>query len=436
MLLRSRMNGDVAVLGLNGRRALRVKPEMTISITAVFGVVLQTMRRHEGERRQLEYERQAAIGRRMETIGTLASGMAHNLNNIIAAIAGFNALNEMHVAPKSIVGRSVADIDIALQRAQAVIREVLNFGRRLERTLSDINVSELQSETAAMLAVSLPSKVLLQADKPIGHWRVLGNFGHLQQVLLNICFNAAQAMTAGGTIRWENRHVVVKEALQMSHAVVNPGPYVTISIRDEGQGIEPAIVQHIFDRFFTTRANGTGLGLSTARDIVEQHGGTIDVQSMRGKGSSFTLWLPTLPESAVGEEPAPSGGGEVVLVINADAARLAIDEELVAALGYEPSGLCDTGAIDDFEGYVDMVLIAGIEEQSVAAALNTVRLAKWGVPILVAAKRSTSITLDPALSYPLQPVELASALSETLKSLEARVSCGAERGGDLTVSHP
>lgn len=437
ILLRSEMNGENAVFGLKGQWALRVEPEMTQALKTVLGVVLQTLRRHEGKQRQVEYEREAAIGRRMETIGTLASGMAHNLNNIIAAIAGFNAIIEMQVASDSIVGQSVVDINIAVRRAQAMVREVLNFGRRLERMSSDIDVSELLSETAAMLTVSLPNNILLQADKPAEPWRVLGNFGHLQQVMMNISFNAAQSMTTGGTIRWGNRYVLVKEPLQTSCAIIDPGPYVAISIRDEGIGISPKIMARIFDPFFTTRANGTGLGLSTARDIVEQHGGTIDVWTMPGEGSIFTLWLPATFQAASEEEdPAPCGGGEIVLVINTDTARLAIDEELVAALGYEPSGLWDTGAIDDFEGYVDMVLIAGMEELSVTAALDAVRQAKWRVPILVATKQSATIMPAPSLSYPLRPVELASALSQALTSLETRVIYGAERGRALTVTRP
>lgn len=418
ILLRSSLAGEEAILGFSERRSLNVKPEIVNAARAVFTATLQTLRRQHIERRQLRYERDAAIGRRMETFGTFASGMAHNLNNIIAAIAGFNAITEMHATPDSVIGRSVADIDTAVRRGRAIVGEVLSFGRRLERTSSIVNIGELLSETAVMMAVSLPEKISLQVGEAPEQLEVTGNFGQLQQVLLNICNNAAYAMPAGGVITWESSCVVMDDAVQTSHATLACGAYVKISIRDEGLGMTPSVASRIFEPFFTTRIAGTGLGLSTARDIVAKHDGAIDVRSAPNQGSDFTLWLPVMATpSFAPPPPIATGGGEVVLIINSDANRLAIDEELVAALGYEPSGLLDVTAIDDFEGFVDLVLIAGMDEASIAAALEVVRATKWRVPVLLAtARASVDIPIQP-LSYPLRPVDLAGALSHALKSL-------------------
>lgn len=419
ILLRSDLAGEEAILGFSERRSLSAKPEIINAARAVFSATLQTLHRQHIERRQLRYERDAALGRRMETFGTFASGMAHNLNNILGAIAGFNAITEMHAGPNSVVGRSVTDIDTAVKRGRAIVGEVLSFGRRLERTSSTVDIGELLSETALMMAVSLPDKITLQMGKASDRLEVTGNFGQLQQALLNICNNAALSMPAGGVITCESSRVIMNDTVQTSHVTLPCGAYVRISIRDEGSGMTPSVTSRIFEPFFTTRVAGTGLGLSTARDIVAKHGGAIDVRSAPNEGSTFTLWLPamtirSLPPAA----PITTGGGEVVLIINVDANRLAIDEELVAALGYEPSGLLDVADIDDFEGFVDLVLIAGVDERSVTTTLEIVRATKWCVPILLATVgRSPNISIQP-LSYPLRPVDLAGALSQALKSLE------------------
>jgi signal transduction histidine kinase len=419
ILLRSSLAGEEAILGFSERRSLSANPEIINAARAVFSATLQTLRRQHIERRQLRYERDAALGRRMETFGTFASGMAHNLNNILAAIAGFNAIIEMHTAPNSVIGRSVADIDTAVRRGRAIVGEVLSFGRRLERTSSTVDIGELLSETAVMMAVSLPDKITLRTGEPLDRLEVTGNFGQLQQVLLNICNNAAFAMPDGGVITWESNRVVVDDVVQTSHATLACGTYVNISIRDEGSGMTPSVASHIFEPFFTTRVGGTGLGLSTARDIVAKHGGAIDVRSAPNEGSDFTLWLPAVAiRSPPPAPPITTGGGEVVLIINVDANRLAIDEELVAALGYEPSGLLDAADIDDFEGFVDLVLIAGVDDGMVTTTLEIVRGTKWRVPVLLAtAWPSPNIPIQP-LSYPLRPVDLATALSHALHSME------------------
>jgi signal transduction histidine kinase len=413
VLLRFNSRGETAILGLSGRNALRIMPEVTETILSVLDEVLQLLQQHQIDHWKWMHGQDKITERRMETIGIFASGMAHNLNNVIAAIAGFNAITERHVAPDSVAGRSAIDINVSVRRAQEIVSEVLSFGRRLERPSSIVDVGDLLAETATMLAVSLPRRIKVERDEPDRKCQVTGNFGQLQQVLLNICNNAANAMVAGGTIWLECRRVVLSEERRTTLGVLDPGAYVTVSIIDSGIGMSSTTAARIFDPFFTARAGGSGLGLSTARDIIEQHSGAIDVQSRTGEGATFTLWLPAAPPHFLAaSDAAPTGSGKVVLIINADADRLIIDEELVAELGYEPLAVCDTNMIDDIEGKADAVLIAGIDGDTVAAALDVVRQAGLSLPVLVAAAATAAITPAPSLGYPLARRELANALSQ------------------------
>src|SRR5450631_1310607 len=171
---------------------------------------------------------------------------------------------------------------------------------------------------------------------------VSGELAQLQQVILNLCNNAAQAMENAGRIELETEvHDVTAERF-LSHGELQPGRYVRISVRDAGCGMEGTTLARIFEPFFTTRSDGNGLGLSTVREIVREHGGAINVTSALGKGSRLEVWLPCMQGKVQPAEvdvmTLPLGHGETVLVVAADQARLLRDEEMLAALGYEPVG--------------------------------------------------------------------------------------------------
>jgi signal transduction histidine kinase len=439
VLLRFTSRGETAIVGLSGRNALRIMPEATDTILSVLDEVLQLLRQHQIDHWKWMHGQDKTTERRMETIGIFASGMAHNLNNVIAAIAGFNAITERHVAPDSVAGRSAIDINVSVRRAQEIVSEVLSFGRRLERPSTIVDVGDLLAETATMLAVSLPRRIKIERDGSSRKCQVTGNFGQLQQVLLNICNNAAHAMAAGGTIRFECRRIVLSAERNTRLGVLDPGAYVTVSVIDSGIGMSSTTAARIFDPFFTARAGGSGLGLSTARDIIEQHGGGIDVQSQPGKGTTFMLWLAAAPPHFIAaSDAALTGSSKVVLIINADADRLMIDEELVAELGYEPLAICDISMIEDMKSKADAVLIAGIDGDTVAAALDMVRRAGLSLPILVAAAATAAIAPAPSLGYPLGRRELADALSKIVfQNLEqARASVDVSTNGAIAAGAP
>ncbi len=194
-----------------------------------------------------------------------------------------------------------------------------------------------------MLAATLPSHVDLEVRETSEPTVMPAEPAQLQQVILNICNNAAQAMDEPGVITIEVGLREIKYGSRAGHGEVGPGRFIVITISDPGRGMDKVTLERIFEPFFTTRFEGNGLGLATAREIVEEHGGTIEVQSTVGAGTKFEVWLP----SALSNEPTSvqsvptataRGDGETILLLETDRERLLRCEEVLAALGYEPVG--------------------------------------------------------------------------------------------------
>jgi CheY-like chemotaxis protein len=279
----------------------------------------------------------------METIGALASGIAHNFNNITGAILGYAETAHAQVEPHSRAAGNLSEIRRAGERARDLVDQILTFGRRGAVRRSRICIQALIAETRSLLDASLPPHINIVVHATSQTTVVSGEPVQLQQVILNICNNAAQAMDAAGTIEIEIDAREIGRALRLGHGELVPGHYIVISIIDPGRGMGEAMLERIFEPFFTTRLEGNGLGLATVREIVLDHGGAVKVQSAPGAGTRFDIWLPSvsLVEPLSGHEMPGSvrrGFGETVLVLDADRERLSRHEEILAALGYEPVG--------------------------------------------------------------------------------------------------
>jgi signal transduction histidine kinase len=302
------------------------------------------LEREIGEREKAKLTARLERARRMQMVGQLASGVAHNFNNIIAAILGYSEMANSEVEPGGKAARRIAEIERAAERGRDLVDSILTFGRRPDARSSLVTVSELLSETASLLRASLsPSIELVVADAPEG-LAVFGEQAQLQQIVINLCRNAAQAMGDSGRIdvSADTQHLTTLRVF--SSGELEPGSYARIAVSDTGPGFSEDVAKRLFEPFFTTRPAGTGLGLATVRKIVRDHDGAIDVASAPGKGSRFEIWLPAAKTDASaiakGELSArpPLGEGETVLVVHDDCDSLLGDEEILAALGYEPVG--------------------------------------------------------------------------------------------------
>ena len=337
-------NQTEAILGFDALRAnaLTRYSEVTLfrmAFDAIANAVSRVTLEQEKERLQASLQQ----AHRMETIGTFASGIAHNFNNIVGAILGYTEMADVSVGSEGQPAASLAGIRSAGERARELVGQILDFGRRGEGRRERICVKALFAETNRLLAASLPSHVRIAVNTTAERAVVSADPAQLQQVILNICNNAAQAMDRPGVIEIQIGVVDLADMLRMGNVWIGPGRFATVSISDPGSGMDEATLERIFEPFFTTRPDGNGLGLATVREIVQEHDGAVEVRSAVGAGTRFDIWLPSAPTNEpISVQHAPGiagrGTGETVLVLEADRGRLLGHEEILAALGYEPVG--------------------------------------------------------------------------------------------------
>ena len=230
----------------------------------------------------------------MEALGTLAGGIAHDFNNILGAILGYAEMALGRLRRDSREWQHVQEVRKAGERARDIVDRILAFSRRTEHRHRPVRMRPLLEETAGLLSASLPPTVALRMRLPDEDAVVLGEPGRLQQVVMNLCTNAAQAMAGDGRHRgrastWSRSTPSGRCPTALSRA----GRYVRLTVRDSGHGMDAATLERIFEPFFTTKAvgTGTGLGLAMVHGIVSDHGGAMDVRSRPGAGSSFEAYF-------------------------------------------------------------------------------------------------------------------------------------------------
>jgi len=287
-------------------------------------------------------EQHALRTQRMESIGTLAGGIAHDLNNSLGPIIMSLDLLKMKF-PEHENQELLAIISACAHRGADMVRQVLSFARGVEGRRMEVQVRHLIQEVEKIANETFLKNIQIRTIIPNDLWTVLGDPTQLHQVLLNLCVNARDAMPNGGplTISAENRTLDAHYAGMSSNLPAKGGPYVFLQVRDGGTGIAPDIMEKIFDPFFTTKevGKGTGLGLSTSLAIVKSHGGFIQADSKAGKGTEFDVYLPALTElsaaaTALFVAEMPRGNNELILVVDDEVAVRQITQQTLEAYGY------------------------------------------------------------------------------------------------------
>ncbi|PMB05381.1 hybrid sensor histidine kinase/response regulator [Fischerella thermalis CCMEE 5273] len=265
-------------------------------------------------------ESQFLRAQRLESIGTLASGIAHDLNNVLAPILMTAQLLESQLDDE----RSKRLLPILISNAKRganLVKQVLSFTRGMEGDRTLLQLKHIVREIQQVIRETFPKSIDVSTSIPPSLWTIYGDATQLHQVLMNLCVNARDAMPNGGTLTICAENFLVDENYARMHLDAQVGAYVAITVADTGVGIAPEIIDRIFEPFYTTKefGKGTGLGLSTVLGIVKSHGGFVSVYSEIGKGSQFKVFLPAqqTPESL--EEPEkelPTGNGELILVVD------------------------------------------------------------------------------------------------------------------------
>ncbi len=286
-------------------------------------------------------EGQFLRAQRMESIGTLASGVAHDLNNILTPILMAAPMLRGDL-PQNMRDSLVSTIETSAQRGADIVRQVLTFARGVEGKRLLIQPSHLLREMEKIAVETFPKAVIVRNRTPRDLWPVNGDATQLHQVLMNLCVNARDAMPEGGVLTLEAENFSLDESYAAMIPEARVGRYVVLKISDTGSGIPREIRERIFDPFFTTKdpGKGTGLGLSTVSGIVRSHDGFLKVQSETGRGTTFSVYLP----AAAGEKTIPSvdspinmprGQGELILVVDDEAGVREVTQAVLRRHNYQ-----------------------------------------------------------------------------------------------------
>jgi two-component system, cell cycle sensor histidine kinase and response regulator CckA len=304
----------------------------------------------EDERRQLED--QLRQGQKMEAVGRLAGGVAHDFNNYLTAILGYSEILAHELGPRHAARDRVEQIHRAGERAAALTRQLLALSRRQNLEPEVLDLAELVRGLLTMIGRLLGEDIRLTMVAPPGLGRVEADRSQLEQVILNLAVNARDAMPQGGSLTFELRDVELDRAQASARVGLRPGPHVVLKVSDTGTGMDAKVLERIFEPFFTTKARGkgTGLGLSTVHGIVHQSNGVIAVTSAPGRGTTFEIHLPraaaaaAVPAAALASaHPALVRGIETILLVEDEASVRDLVSETLKANGYTVIAAADAG---------------------------------------------------------------------------------------------
>ncbi len=279
-------------------------------------------------------EEQLLQSQKMESIGNLAGGIAHGFNNLLGGILGYATFVKRKLSTRDKIYQSVEAIERSAQRAAELTKQLLGFARRGKYQVRPIDCNALIQEIVLILQRTIDPRIAIEVDPDPRLALIEGDETQVQQALMNICLNARDAMPKGGTLKIASRNQRMIPDQASRQRGMKEGSYIRLTLADTGTGMSPEVRNRIFEPFFTTKAKGqgTGLGLSMVYGIIQNHGGTIEVQSHTGTGSTFTVFLPAVaPVALNGEEvpPVPDThqGKETILLVD--------DEEIIRDLGVD-----------------------------------------------------------------------------------------------------
>jgi len=381
-----------------------------------------------------KYESQVRQSQKMEAIGTLAGGIAHDFNNILGVIIGCSELVRNHIQENDKAVKDIEQVLTAGLRAKSLVRQILTFSRQEETRKIPLTLSPFIKEAIRFLKATLPNYINIKYSKKTESGIVLADPIQIEQILMNICTNASQAI---GQNRGEIEVILSKKNFTERSDLppgIEPGHYVVIEVKDDGPGIDEKIQHKVFDPFFTTKAvgEGTGLGLSVVHGIVKQHDGAITLSSLDGEGACFTILLPpiehkdikiTTPE--LSELPR---GNEKILLVDDEKALLDVLNRIISNLGYDVEAYHDSiRALEAFTRKTDhfdlLITDQVMPDLTGTQLIGKVRAKNTAIPVILLTgfdevrlekKDSNQLRFDKILKKPLLNLDLAYAIRKIL----------------------
>ena len=370
---------------------------------------------------------------RMESIGTLAGGIAHDLNNILSPIIMSVEMLQMKESDAETT-RWLSLIRENAERGADLIKQVLTFARGLEGERIPVQIRHIVKDLVGVLKETLPKSISIKYDVGSSTWLIAADPTQIHQVLMNVCLNARDAMLEGGSLRIGVENVRVDANYARLNPEAEPGNYVQLTVEDTGSGMSADTVKRIFDPFFTSKAlgHGTGLGLSTALTIIKSHGGFINVYSEPGQGSRFSISLPAMEDGVESDAPEiaplyPKGNGELILLVDDEENIIQVAAATLESFGYRTVSASDgvKGLAEYLEQKQDISLVVtdmsmpGMDGPTMIRALKAIDPSTKiiGMSGLMNAEQTAqleSLDVGAFLTKPFTAEKLLNAIANTL----------------------
>ena len=296
-----------------------------------------------------KYERQLQQVLKIQAIGTLAGGIAHDFNNILFPIVGYTELTMDEVPEDSVAHKNLQEILKAANRAKDLVKQILTFSRQSDQERKPIKVQHIITEALRLLRASIPASIEITHAIQDDCGPVMGDATQIHQVVMNLCTNAYQAMQdKGGKLEVILTEIDIGYEEMIDKIGMQPGKHLRLLVKDEGCGMDAAVLDRIFEPYYTTKeqGKGTGLGLSVIHGIVKNHGGDITVKSTPGKGTIFQVYLPLIEDLDLATELEPGNGAtqgeERILLVDDEEQIVAMERQMLENLGYRVTARTDS----------------------------------------------------------------------------------------------
>ena len=386
----------------------------------------------ELEKERIKAETYLRQAQKMEAIGTLAGGIAHDFNNILSAIMGYTELSLLDISPKSDAKYNLNEIYKASQRAKEVVKQILTFSRQSEQNRKPLKIHPIVKDSIKMLKASLPSTILIQQYIDPAAGIIEADATEIHQIIMNLGTNAYHAMSETGgllDVKVENADLNAETAGRLEIAA---GNYLTLTVSDTGCGMTPEVMDRIFEPYFTTKEKdkGTGMGLAVVHGILKSYDGTVTVDSQPGKGTVFTVYIPTGPQEVQTKfetTPILPTGNERILFVDDEHALAEIGKKSLERLGYRVETRTSSiealelfqKSSDNFDLIITDMTMPEMTGDKLAGEVMKIRA---DIPIIICSgfsddtlvNRATQIGISAFLMKPLVIQDLANTIREVL----------------------
>ena len=378
-------------------------------------------------------ERQLQQVMKLQAIGTLAGGIAHDFNNILFPIVGYTELTMDDIAVDSQARQNLEEVLKAANRAKELVQQILAFSRQGGQERKPLKVQFLIKEALKLLRATIPSTIDIEYHVSQECGPIMGDPTQIHQVIMNLCTNAYHALQAtGGKLAVSLKEVDISYEKTVERVGMKVGRHLELMVEDDGHGMEPEVLERIFEPYYTTKkqGKGTGLGLSVIHGIIKNHGGDISVASQPGQGTAFTIYLPVIDDIGIEIEPAEAAaatqGHERILLIDDEKQIIDIEQQILERLGYKVTAKTDSEeALEEFAALPDnfdlVITDMTMPKMSGDQLARKMMDIKPGIPVILCTGFNETITEEKALAmgidkFIMKPI-VKDELANTIRTL-------------------